>query len=50
MLSRRRASQAPERSVADCQLKLKTVPFDQVPLADIVRKRADEVGLLGCHG
>lgn len=34
------------KRTADCQLKLKTVAFDQVPLADIVRKRAEEVGLL----
>jgi 3-hydroxyacyl-[acyl-carrier-protein] dehydratase len=34
------------KRAADCQLKLKTVPFDQVPLADIVRKRADDIGLL----
>ncbi|MDZ7601575.1 MAG: 3-hydroxyacyl-ACP dehydratase FabZ family protein [Hoeflea sp.] len=34
------------KKVADCQLKLRTLPFDQVPLADIVRKRAAEVGLL----
>ena len=34
------------KKVADCQLKLRTIPFDQVPLADIVRKRAQEVGLL----
>ncbi|MDF1607647.1 beta-hydroxyacyl-ACP dehydratase [Hoeflea sp. YIM 152468] len=34
------------KKVADCQLKLKTLPFDQVPLADIVQNRAAEVGLL----
>ena len=34
------------KKVADCQLKLRTVAFDQVPLAGIVRKRAGEVGLL----
>lgn len=33
------------KRAADCQLKLKTVPFDQVPLADIVHTRATEVGL-----
>jgi len=27
-------------------LKLRTVPFNEVPLADIVRRRAGEVGLL----
>lgn len=34
------------KKVCDAQLKLKTMPFDQVPLADIVRKRAEEVGLV----
>ena len=34
------------KKVCDAQLKLRTMPFDQVPLADIVRKRAGEVGLL----
>ena len=34
------------KKVADSQLKFKTVAFDQVPLADIVRSRAGEVGLL----
>lgn len=34
------------KKVADCQLKLRTIPFDQVPLADVVRKRAEDVGLL----
>lgn len=34
------------KKVCDAQLKLRTMPFDEVPLADIVRKRADEVGLL----
>ena len=34
------------KKVADCQLKLRTIPFDQVPLSGIVRKRAEEVGLL----
>ncbi|MCO5730194.1 3-hydroxyacyl-ACP dehydratase FabZ family protein [Rhizobium sp. SSA_523] len=34
------------KKVCDAQLKLRTMPFDQVPLADIVRKRADEVGLV----
>lgn len=33
------------KRAADCQLKLKTVPFDQVPLADVVHARATEVGL-----
>ncbi|MEQ8480478.1 MAG: 3-hydroxyacyl-ACP dehydratase FabZ family protein [Hoeflea sp.] len=34
------------KRVADCQIKLKTVPFDQVPLAKIVRARSGEVGLM----
>lgn len=32
--------------ICDAQLKLRTVPFDKVPIGDIVRKRAEEVGLL----
>lgn len=34
------------KRVANCQLKLKTVAFDQGPLAAIVRRRAEEVGLM----
>lgn len=34
------------KKVCDAQLKLRTMPFEEVPLADIVRKRAAEVGLL----
>jgi 3-hydroxyacyl-[acyl-carrier-protein] dehydratase len=34
------------KKVADSQLKFRTVAFDQVPLAGIVRNRAEEVGLL----
>jgi 3-hydroxyacyl-[acyl-carrier-protein] dehydratase len=34
------------RKICDAQLKLRTMPFDQVPLADIVRNRAREVGLM----
>ncbi|WFR97128.1 3-hydroxyacyl-ACP dehydratase FabZ family protein [Rhizobium tumorigenes] len=34
------------KKVCDAQLKLRTLPFNEVPLADIVRKRAMEVGLL----
>nr|WP_316654590.1 3-hydroxyacyl-ACP dehydratase FabZ family protein [uncultured Gellertiella sp.] len=34
------------KKVCDAQLKLRTVPFDQVPLADIVKNRAQEVGLV----
>ncbi|MET0746626.1 MAG: 3-hydroxyacyl-ACP dehydratase FabZ family protein [Rhizobium sp.] len=33
------------KKVCDAQLKLRTLPFNEVPLADIVRKRAEEVGL-----
>ncbi len=33
------------KKVCDAQLKLRTMPFSEVPLADIVRKRAVEVGL-----
>ncbi len=32
--------------ICDAQLKLRTIPFDKVPIGDIVRKRAEEVGLL----
>ncbi|WP_422370917.1 3-hydroxyacyl-ACP dehydratase FabZ family protein [Hoeflea sp.] len=34
------------KRVADCQIKLRTLPFDQVPLAGIVRARSEEVGLM----
>lgn len=34
------------KKVCDAQLKLRTMPFDQVPLSDIVRNRAREVGLI----
>ncbi len=34
------------KKVCDAQLKLRTMPFSEVPLADIVRKRAQEVGLM----
>jgi 3-hydroxyacyl-[acyl-carrier-protein] dehydratase len=33
------------KKVCDAQLKLRTLPFDELPLADIVRGRAKEVGL-----
>jgi len=33
------------KKVCDAQLKLRTLPFDEVPLADIVRSRAKELGL-----
>ncbi|MCM2474897.1 beta-hydroxyacyl-ACP dehydratase [Rhizobium sp. CG5] len=34
------------KKICDCQLKLRTMPFNEIPLADIVRKRAEEVGLM----
>ncbi|MDQ0456071.1 3-hydroxyacyl-ACP dehydratase FabZ family protein [Rhizobium paknamense] len=34
------------KKVADCQLKLRTMPFSEVPLGDIVRGRAEEIGLM----
>ncbi|WP_454745803.1 3-hydroxyacyl-ACP dehydratase FabZ family protein [Ciceribacter selenitireducens] len=34
------------KKICDAQLKLRTVPFSEVPLADIVRKRAEEIGLM----
>lgn len=34
------------KKVCDAQLKLRTMPFSEVPLAPIVRKRAEEVGLV----
>jgi 3-hydroxyacyl-[acyl-carrier-protein] dehydratase len=34
------------KKVSDAQLKLRTMPFSEVPLAPIVRKRAEEVGLI----
>lgn len=34
------------KKVCDAQLKLRTMPFFEVPLAPIVRKRAEEVGLM----
>ncbi|MCZ8180525.1 MAG: beta-hydroxyacyl-ACP dehydratase [Rhizobium sp.] len=34
------------KKVCDAQLKLRTMPFSDVPLAPIVRKRAEEVGLI----
>ncbi|PTM95374.1 3-hydroxyacyl-ACP dehydratase FabZ family protein [Mycoplana dimorpha] len=33
------------KKVCDAQLKLRTMPFDQVPLGEIVRRRAEELGL-----
>ncbi|MDK1373221.1 MULTISPECIES: 3-hydroxyacyl-ACP dehydratase FabZ family protein [unclassified Sinorhizobium] len=34
------------KKICDAQLKLRTMPFDQVPLGDIVRKRAEDLGLM----
>jgi 3-hydroxyacyl-[acyl-carrier-protein] dehydratase len=34
------------KKVADCQLKLRTMSFSEVPLGDIVRKRAEDIGLM----
>jgi 3-hydroxyacyl-[acyl-carrier-protein] dehydratase len=34
------------KKVCDGQLKLRTMPFSEVPLGDIVKKRASEVGLM----
>ncbi len=34
------------KKVCDAQVKLRTMPFSEVPLADIVRKRATEIGLM----
>ncbi|MGV1830723.1 3-hydroxyacyl-ACP dehydratase FabZ family protein [Agrobacterium vitis] len=34
------------KKVADCQLKLRTMSFEEVPLGDIVRSRAEQIGLM----
>ncbi|GEO85025.1 MULTISPECIES: 3-hydroxyacyl-ACP dehydratase FabZ family protein [Alphaproteobacteria] len=34
------------KKICDAQLKLRTMPFSEVPLADIVRRRAEEIGLM----
>ncbi|RVL60926.1 3-hydroxyacyl-ACP dehydratase FabZ family protein [Sinorhizobium meliloti] len=34
------------KKICDAQLKLRTIQFDQVPLGEIVRKRAEELGLM----
>ena len=34
------------KKICDAQLKLRTLPFSEVPLADIVRKRAVDIGLM----
>ncbi|CLR38260.1 Uncharacterised protein [Mycobacterium tuberculosis] len=34
------------KKVCDAQLKLRTMPFSEIPLAPVVRKRAEEVGLM----
>lgn len=43
-VTRARISSAGKK-VCDAQLKLKTLPFSQIPLADAVRERAEQVGL-----
>jgi len=34
------------KKICDAQLKLKTLPFSEVPLGETVRKRAEEIGLM----
>ncbi len=34
------------KKVCDAQLKLRTMPFSEIPLAPIVKKRAEEIGLM----
>lgn len=34
------------KKICDAQLKLRTVPFSEVPLGDIVKQKAKDVGLL----
>lgn len=34
------------KKVCDAQLKLRTVPFSELPIGDVVRKRAIDVGLV----
>lgn len=34
------------KKVCDAQLKLRTMPFSEIPLAPIIRKRAEEIGLM----
>jgi len=34
------------KKVCDAQLKLRTMPFSDIPLGPIVRKRAEEIGLM----
>jgi len=34
------------KKVCDAQLKLRTMPFSEIPLGPIVKKRAEEVGLI----
>ena len=38
------------KKVCDAQLKLRTMPFSEIPLAPVVRKRAEEVGLMDAIG
>ncbi|MGV8936885.1 MAG: 3-hydroxyacyl-ACP dehydratase FabZ family protein [Allorhizobium sp.] len=34
------------KKICDAQLKLRTLPFSEIPLADVVRQRAIDVGLM----
>ncbi|CDZ35451.1 Putative 3-hydroxymyristoyl-acyl carrier protein dehydratase FabZ-like [Neorhizobium galegae bv. officinalis] len=34
------------KKVCDAQLKLRTMPFSEIPLAPVIRMRAEEVGLM----
>ncbi len=34
------------KKVCDAQLKLRTMPFSEIPLGPIVKKRAEEIGLM----
>ncbi|PYG60092.1 3-hydroxyacyl-ACP dehydratase FabZ family protein [Rhizobium sp. UGM030330-04] len=34
------------KKICDAQLKLRTMPFSEIPLGPIVKKRAEEVGLM----
>jgi len=38
------------RKICNAQLKLKLTPFSELPLGDIVKSRADEVGLTAAMG
>ena len=34
------------KKICDAQLKLRTMPFSEVPLAEVVRRRAEDIGLM----